>query len=266
MTGPVNLHYIWYGNWTGNGAVGILTTFGKNLGGSPYYNINTTYTDGAGNHITNAINFGASTTDNYSQGTALSDSAIQAVVLNAISSGRLPLDQYGIYLVLTSADVTATSGFCTQYCGWHTHTTSGTTHIKYAFVGDPTRCPSACQQQVEQIDVDCFDLAGIVVPDDDALAILDALNGVFARGGQQFVRFQLCFNPAARGEVFEGVFDGFFNHLLHGSIVNVHRGFHFDDFLFAGGDVAGEDVENAVRVDFKLHADARDVAWQKKAP
>jgi hypothetical protein len=147
MTGPVNLHYIWYGNWTGNGAVGILTTFGKNLGGSPYYNINTTYTDGAGNHISNAINFAESTTDSYSHGTALSDFAIQGVVLDAISSGRLPLDPYGIYLVLTSADVTATSGFCTQYCGWHTHTTSGTTHVKYAFVGDPTRCPSSCQAQ-----------------------------------------------------------------------------------------------------------------------
>src|SRR5437773_1359296 len=66
MTGNVNLHYIWYGTWDPSGdAVRILTTFGQKLGGSPYYNINTTYTDGAGNHITNAINFGASTTDNY---------------------------------------------------------------------------------------------------------------------------------------------------------------------------------------------------------
>ena len=28
-----------------------------------------------------------------------------------------------VYFVLTSADVNATSGFCTQYCGWHTHGT-----------------------------------------------------------------------------------------------------------------------------------------------
>jgi len=147
MLGPVNLYYIWYGNWSGSDAVGILTTFGQNLGGSGYYNINTTYYNGAGTHLSNLINLAGSTTDNYSHGTSLSDSAIQAVVLDAINAGSLPKDPYGIYLVLTSADVTATSGFCTQYCGWHTHTTSGTTHIKYAFVGDPTRCPSACQAQ-----------------------------------------------------------------------------------------------------------------------
>src|SRR5439155_7321148 len=49
--------------------------------------------------------------------------------------------------VLTSADVTATSGFCTQYCGWHTHGTILGSDIKYSFVGNPDRCPSACSAQ-----------------------------------------------------------------------------------------------------------------------
>jgi hypothetical protein len=49
--------------------------------------------------------------------------------------------------VLTSADVTATSGFCTQYCGWHTHGTISGSDIKYSFVGNPDRCPSACEAQ-----------------------------------------------------------------------------------------------------------------------
>ena len=34
-----------------------------------------------------------------------------------------------------------------MYCGWHTHAKIGGTDIKYAFVGDPTRCPSACEVQ-----------------------------------------------------------------------------------------------------------------------
>jgi len=150
ILGPVNLYYIWYGTWDLQGqAVSVLTTFGQKLGGSSYYNINTTYTSGSGTHLTNMINLVASTTDNYSQGKSLSDSAVQTVVLSAISSGRLgPADPNGVYFVLTSNDVTATSGFCTQYCGWHTHVASSLYgQIKYAFVGDPTRCPSACQQQ-----------------------------------------------------------------------------------------------------------------------
>ena len=49
--------------------------------------------------------------------------------------------------MLTSSDVNETSGFCTVYCGWHNHTTISGTDIKYAFVGNPDRCPSACEAQ-----------------------------------------------------------------------------------------------------------------------
>jgi hypothetical protein len=145
--GFVNLYYIWYGNWSGNSATTILTDFAKNIGGSSYEHINTTYYDSLNRHVTGLINYAGSTTDNYSQGTSLSDAQIQTVVASAISSGKLPSDTNAVYFVLTSADVTASSGFCTQYCGWHTHGTIGGTDIKYSFVGNPDRCPSACEAQ-----------------------------------------------------------------------------------------------------------------------
>ena len=84
----------------------------------------------------------SATTDSYSHGTSLSDSDIQAIV-----AAQNPTDTNGVYFVLTSADVTATSGFCTQYCGWHTHGTIGGLDIKYSFVGNPDRCPSSCAAQ-----------------------------------------------------------------------------------------------------------------------
>src|SRR5207302_5741678 len=83
----------------------------------------------------------------YQHPTPLTDTQIQAVVSSAITSGALPKDSNGLYFVLTSADVTASSRFCTQYCGWHTHGTIRGSDIKYAFVGNPDRCPSACEQQ-----------------------------------------------------------------------------------------------------------------------
>lgn len=142
---PVTIYYIWYGNWNGNSAVTILTEFAQTIAPSPYFNINTTYTDGSGAHVVNTAHYVGSTTDNYSRGTALSDSAIQGIVSSAIASGALgPKDPNGVYFVLTSQDVTATSGFCTQYCGWHTHGTISGSDIKYSFVGNPARCPSAC--------------------------------------------------------------------------------------------------------------------------
>jgi len=147
MVSGVNVYVIWYGNWSGNTATTILTDFLQSEGGSPYYNINTTYFDASGTHVKNVISYGGYTTDNYSRGTSLSDAQIQAVVSSAITSGALPKDSNGLYLVLTSADVTASSGFCTQYCGWHTHGTISGSDIKYSFVGNPDRCPSACEQQ-----------------------------------------------------------------------------------------------------------------------
>src|SRR5262249_7973558 len=46
MTGTTLVYYIWYGNWGGNSANTILEHFAGNIGGSPYYNINTTYYNG----------------------------------------------------------------------------------------------------------------------------------------------------------------------------------------------------------------------------
>ena len=141
------VYYIWYGNWSGNTALSILPDLATNIGGSPYFNINTTYFDGSNNHVTGFINYLGATTDNYSHGTALSDANIQSIVSLAISSGHLPKDTNAVYFVLTSADVNETSGFCTQYCGWHMNGTIAGSDIKYAFVGNPDRCPNACEAQ-----------------------------------------------------------------------------------------------------------------------
>src|SRR6266568_5065875 len=55
MLGTTNVYYIWYGNWTGNSATTILNDLASNIGGSPYFNINTSYYDGNNTHVTNAV-------------------------------------------------------------------------------------------------------------------------------------------------------------------------------------------------------------------
>ena len=148
MLGTNHMYYIWYGTWTGNTATTILEDFARSIGGSPYFNINTTYYNGSNVHVSNSVTFGGSTNTNTSvYGTSLTDAEIQSIVRDALVSGRLPYDTSGIYFVLTSADVTASSGFCTQYCGWHTYGSINGFNIKYSFVGNPDRCPSACEAQ-----------------------------------------------------------------------------------------------------------------------
>lgn len=151
-SGVVNVYVIWYGNWAQkNGtdtAAGqqIVLDFLNGIGGSPYNAINTTYST-ISTTIQNAVQYKGAITDTGSAGTRLSDSAIQTLVKNAILKGKLPSDPKGVYFVLTSSNISTSSGFCTRYCGWHTHTSVNGVDIKYSFVGNAARCLTSCAPQ-----------------------------------------------------------------------------------------------------------------------
>ncbi len=157
MVGNVHIYFIWYGNFVNGPAKSdspmtqdLLTELFSEggLGASSYARINSSYSNGAGN-VSGNFALAESVFDYYSYGTSLSDATVGSVVANAIGNRALPRDTNGIYFVLTSSDVSETSGFCTQYCGWHNHATIDGVDIKYAFVGNSDRCPSACVEQVQ---------------------------------------------------------------------------------------------------------------------
>ncbi len=157
MPGTVNIYFIWYGNWiNGSHASDSATTVNLidtlfnpgGMGGSGYELINSTYGTAVNNVSGNFLLVG-STHNNYSKGIRLNDSAVLSIVSSAIGTGALPRDVNGLYFVLTSSDVAETSGFCTQYCGWHTRATISGADIKFAFVGNADRCPSACEAQAQ---------------------------------------------------------------------------------------------------------------------
>jgi len=149
MKGTVNAYIIWYGNWNGTGSNTAATrtaieTFLGTIGGSALELVNTTYGDNTGD-VSGQVHFGGSTIVSATQN--LTDARVQTQVNNAITSGRLPRDTNGVYFVLSSSNINETSGFCTQYCGWHTRATLGGSDIKYSFVGNVDRCPSGCEIQ-----------------------------------------------------------------------------------------------------------------------
>jgi hypothetical protein len=149
----VNVYLIWYGNWATQSPTGkaIITDMLNSAGGQPYFNINTTYyqtSNTPANQVKNVVTvMGAIDDVNKSQGAKLTDAKVKTIVSSAISTGKLPKDPTAVYFVLTTKDVSESSGFCTQYCGWHSHATILSTDIKYSFVGDAARCLSACAPQ-----------------------------------------------------------------------------------------------------------------------
>lgn len=163
LKGNVAIYDILYGSWVTGGphasdsglTISLVETWiGNPSSGQDSSNweaINTTYGDATGDASGHAT-LTRDAFDSFSAGTTLStnDGSLQGVVARAINSGRLPLNPNAIYFVLTTSEVNATSGsaaFCTQFCGFHNHTTINGVDIKYAFVGNPDRCPSACEPQ-----------------------------------------------------------------------------------------------------------------------
>jgi hypothetical protein len=112
---------------------------------------------------------------------------VQNVVASAITSGSLPKDTHAVYFVLTSSDVNETSGFCTQYCGWHTHGTISGSDIKYSFVGNPDRCPSACEAQTTSPNgnAGADGMASIVAHELEEAVTDPDLNAWYDRRGQE---------------------------------------------------------------------------------
>lgn len=155
MTNPIVIYPIWYGNFsTGvTGTKDILTSFMSNIGGSPRFNINTTYFNGSNLKVQNSVSLSSSqvTDTTYKYGKNLSDANIASIVTDALNASALPRDPNGFYLVLTDGTVAESSGFLTKYCGWHTylnHTVNRVSvSIKYSFVGDPTNGLGSCAAQ-----------------------------------------------------------------------------------------------------------------------
>jgi len=108
ILGTTNVHFIWYGqsSWPNSTQKSILENYPSSVGGSGYFNINTTYYDGSNNHVSNSVHFSGSVGHSETYGTSLSDAQIKQIVADTN-----PTDTNGVYFVLTGPDVTASSGF-----------------------------------------------------------------------------------------------------------------------------------------------------------
>jgi hypothetical protein len=202
MTGTPGVYFIWYGCWDGTcGNAGnpttqsILEDFVQNVGGSPYFQINAMYANMFGQTPSGALMYGGSVVDRYSHGMELTQADISSIVQDQIVNNGLPQDPSGIYVVLASADVgSVATGFCVPSAVGHHGTGYALgSEFRYAFLGNPTRCPSIAAPQFfsrgVQLPAPNGDLAG------DAMAstMVQLLSAIVTNptGGGWFDRYGL---------------------------------------------------------------------------
>jgi hypothetical protein len=149
------LYLIWYGCWglsTCSAAdqadtVTIVSDFADGIGGTPYLAINSGYPDSTGRAPNGGSVYGGATADRYSHGATLTEADLDAIVIGQISTGGLPDDKNGIYVVLTSSDVTvedANTHYCITCCNQHRAFDFKGVRYRSMFVGNAARCPGNC--------------------------------------------------------------------------------------------------------------------------
>jgi hypothetical protein len=130
--------------------VSLVGFFLNHLGGSPYFNINHTYTDGSGAKIVNSVSY----TQYWTNGTSapsgtqnVTDAQMIAMLQSGFNSGALTYDAGTLYLIFTSGKVNLGGGFGSQYCGYHTHGTvsvGGSKTVLYAAMPYDYAYPGSC--------------------------------------------------------------------------------------------------------------------------
>ena len=122
MTGANAVYAIYYGDFplTGarNDSRAILDDFLTGMGGTSIFAVNSTYTDGAGTPVPRTLAYDRAThsaLDAYSLGPQPTNAEVPLIVAEAIHSGRLPLDDDGVYVVFVSPDATRHL----QTCAFH---------------------------------------------------------------------------------------------------------------------------------------------------
>jgi hypothetical protein len=130
----------------------LIGFFLSHLGGSPYFNINTTYYNGSNTHVVNAVNytqFWATGGSYAAPGSKPSDADMVALLQAGFNSGALTYDPNTVYAIFTGNGVNLGGGFGSQYCAYHTHGTvtlrdGSSQTVLYAAMPYNAQYPSGC--------------------------------------------------------------------------------------------------------------------------
>lgn len=137
---------------TGTGAADptLIGSFLRSLGGSPYFNINTTYYNAAGSHVLNQVSYTSFwTTGTTCAGPSASptDADMVALIQCGLNAGKIAYDPNTVYAIFTGNGINLGGGFGTQYCAYHTHGSTTQGNVYYAAMPYNQEYVSGCTSQ-----------------------------------------------------------------------------------------------------------------------
>jgi hypothetical protein len=134
-----------------SGDQSLVGSFLRSLGGSAYFAINSTYTDGSGHAIANSVTYSgywANNTNVPSNGQNVSDSDMLGMLSSGFQSGALSYEPNTLYAIFTAGTVNLGGGFGSQYCAYHwygtVNTKTGPQTIRYAAMPYDHAYPGSC--------------------------------------------------------------------------------------------------------------------------
>ncbi|PIA56888.1 hypothetical protein AQUCO_00700917v1 [Aquilegia coerulea] len=157
LSSPININIIWYGKWTPQQKL-VIKDFILSISAthreatspsvSEWWRTATLYADQTNSNVSRSVLISGEYVDHlYSQGNHLTRLTIQQVIANAVKSAPFQVNhKNGIYLILTSSDVTM-QDFCRAVCGFHYFTFPSMVGytLPYAWVGNSGKqCPEVC--------------------------------------------------------------------------------------------------------------------------
>ena len=134
---------------TGNGGNdnSLIGSFLNHLGGSPYFNINTTYYDANNSRVLNQVQY----TSYWATGSSVagpSSSPTDQDMINLIQAGltqgKITYDPNTVYAIFTASGVNLGGGFGSSYCAYHTHGSTSKGNVYYAAMPYNQQYPSGC--------------------------------------------------------------------------------------------------------------------------
>ncbi|CAI5535907.1 unnamed protein product [Closterium sp. Naga37s-1] len=173
LGGPVvaaatlDVYLIYYGTWPAGSGQEVFENFVRSLSSTTqqggrkgggggvatvkqWWEISAGYymaADGSSRYVSSKVRLAGVAYDNYSQGrTGLTEGFVAASVKHVLTAGDLPFDSNAIYMLMGSKDVRV-SGFCTDYCGWHSLASHNGANLVYGFLGHHGACPNGCMTQ-----------------------------------------------------------------------------------------------------------------------